>query len=60
MWSASRREGEFIWHQHADTDETFIVLDGQLRIDWRADGAERRLDLTPGALARTQRTPTPC
>ena len=21
-------EGEFVWHKHADTDETFIVLDG--------------------------------
>jgi len=28
-------EGEFIWHQHADTDETFIVLDGRLRIEFR-------------------------
>lgn len=31
-------EGDFIWHAHAQTDETFIVLDGQLRIDFR-DGA---------------------
>jgi mannose-6-phosphate isomerase-like protein (cupin superfamily) len=31
-------EGDFIWHEHADTDETFIVLDGRLRIDFR-DGA---------------------
>lgn len=31
-------QGDFIWHSHADTDETFIVLDGQLRIDFR-DGA---------------------
>src|SRR3989338_2387699 len=31
-------EGDFIWHAHAETDETFIVLDGQLRIDFR-DGA---------------------
>jgi mannose-6-phosphate isomerase-like protein (cupin superfamily) len=30
-----RIEGDFIWHQRADTDETFIVLDGQLRIDMR-------------------------
>lgn len=30
-----RIEGDFIWHRHADTDETFIVLDGQLRIDMR-------------------------
>ncbi|WP_013588162.1 cupin domain-containing protein [Paraburkholderia phenoliruptrix] len=30
-----RIEGDFMWHQHADTDETFIVLDGRLRIDMR-------------------------
>lgn len=29
-------EGEFLWHHHADTDETFIVLEGELRIDYRA------------------------
>ncbi len=33
-------QGDFIWHDHADTDETFIVLDGELRIDFR-DGAVR-------------------
>jgi mannose-6-phosphate isomerase-like protein (cupin superfamily) len=31
-------EGDFVWHHHADTDEAFIVLDGELRIDFR-DGA---------------------
>jgi len=31
-------EGDFIWHNHRDTDEAFIVLDGNLRIDFR-DGA---------------------
>lgn len=30
-------QGDFIWHDHQDTDETFIVLEGQLRIDF-ADG----------------------
>src|ERR1700755_2769452 len=30
-----RIAGDFIWHRHADTDETFIVLDGTLRIDFR-------------------------
>ncbi|HDR9248287.1 TPA: cupin domain-containing protein, partial [Burkholderia vietnamiensis] len=29
-------EGEFQWHRHADTDETFIVLGGELRIEFRA------------------------
>ena len=27
--------GDFIWHDHLDTDETFIVLEGRLRIDFR-------------------------
>jgi mannose-6-phosphate isomerase-like protein (cupin superfamily) len=27
--------GDFLWHDHPDTDETFIVLDGVLRIDMR-------------------------
>jgi mannose-6-phosphate isomerase-like protein (cupin superfamily) len=31
-------EGDFIWHDHKDTDETFIVIEGSLRIDFR-DGA---------------------
>jgi mannose-6-phosphate isomerase-like protein (cupin superfamily) len=33
-----RFEGDFIWHDHENTDETFIVLEGALRIDFR-DGA---------------------
>jgi len=31
-------QGDFIWHDHQDTDETFVVIDGVLRIDFR-DGA---------------------
>lgn len=27
--------GDFIWHDHTTTDETFIVLQGTLRIDFR-------------------------
>ena len=30
-----RLQGDFIWHAHAVTDETFIVLEGRLRIDFR-------------------------
>ena len=33
-----RLQGDFIWHDHKNTDETFIVLEGVLRIDFR-DGA---------------------
>ena len=28
-------QGEFTWHRHADTDEFFLVLDGQLTIQLR-------------------------
>ncbi|TLX53994.1 cupin [Stutzerimonas nosocomialis] len=35
-----RLEGEFIWHTHSDTDETFIVLEGELVIHFR-DGEVR-------------------
>ena len=31
-------KGDFVWHDHKDTDETFIVIEGTLRIDFR-DGA---------------------
>ncbi|CAN5694232.1 cupin domain-containing protein [soil metagenome] len=27
--------GEFVWHQHADTDEVFIVVEGAMRIELR-------------------------
>jgi mannose-6-phosphate isomerase-like protein (cupin superfamily) len=28
-------KGDFVWHDHQDTDEAFIVLEGTLRIDFR-------------------------
>ena len=27
--------GDFVWHAHPDTDETFIVLAGELHIEFR-------------------------
>ncbi|MBE7381178.1 MAG: cupin domain-containing protein [Leptolyngbya sp. SIO1E4] len=39
-------EGDFVWHDHPDTDETFIVLEGNLRIDFR-DG---QVHLKPGEM----------
>jgi mannose-6-phosphate isomerase-like protein (cupin superfamily) len=38
--------GDFIWHDHPETDETFLVIYGELRIDFR-DGCAR---LGPGEL----------
>ena len=28
-------QGEFVWHQHDDTDELFLCLSGELRIELR-------------------------
>lgn len=39
-------QGEFVWHSHADTDETFIVIAGHLRIALR-DG---EIALGPGEM----------
>ncbi len=39
-------QGNFIWHDHKDTDETFIVIEGTLRIDFR-DGA---VEIGPGEM----------
>ena len=39
-------QGDFVWHQHDDTDETFIVVAGNLRIDFR-DGC---VELAPGEM----------
>jgi mannose-6-phosphate isomerase-like protein (cupin superfamily) len=30
-----KRQGDFVWHDHQETDETFIVIEGDLRIDFR-------------------------
>jgi mannose-6-phosphate isomerase-like protein (cupin superfamily) len=39
-------QGDFVWHDHQDTDETFIVLEGHLRIDFR-DG---QVELSDGEM----------
>ena len=36
-------EGEFVWHEHLDTDEAFIVIEGSMRIDFD-DGSTVELD----------------
>ena len=39
-------QGEFIWHSHPETDEVFLVVDGDLTIHLR----EGHLTLKPGEL----------
>ena len=37
-------QGEFVWHQHEDADEMFLVWRGQMRVEFR----DRAVDLNPG------------
>ncbi|MCX6602813.1 MAG: cupin domain-containing protein [Acidobacteria bacterium] len=37
-------QGEFVWHDHADEDEMFLVLNGGFRMDFR----DRSVELTAG------------
>jgi len=37
-FKVAKIKGEFIWHKHDDTDEVFIVLDGEMTIEFR-DGS---------------------
>ena len=54
-------QGEFTWHRHADTDEFFLVLSGQLTIQMRDRDVvlgPRELFVVPRGLS-TARAPTP-
>lgn len=46
QFKLAKLQGDFIWHDHQDTDETFLVIEGRLRIDFR-DGA---VEIGPGEL----------
>ena len=44
--TVAKTKGEFVWHKHEDTDDLFLVLDGQLTIQLR----DRDVVLGPGEL----------
>ena len=33
-------KGEFVWHNHEDTDEVFIVIEGEMKIEFENDTIE--------------------
>ncbi len=35
QFKLAKVQGEFVWHSHADTDEVFIVLDGEMTLEFR-------------------------
>ena len=46
QFKVARIQGDFIWHDHQETDEAFLVLEGRLRIDFRGGSVE----LNPGEM----------
>ncbi|MCX5055642.1 cupin domain-containing protein [Streptomyces sp. NBC_00201] len=42
--------GDHVWHVHDDTDEFFLVLDGELHISLREPAGERTVSLAKGSV----------
>ena len=41
-----KTEGEFVWHKHDETDELFLILEGEFGMDFR----DRTVTVKPGEL----------
>ena len=39
-------EGDFVWHDHPDTDEVFIVIEGTMQIEFE----DRTIELSEGEM----------
>jgi mannose-6-phosphate isomerase-like protein (cupin superfamily) len=39
-------KGEFVWHSHRDTDETFIILEGKLVMNFR----DKKIEVNAGEM----------
>ena len=35
QFKLAKLQGDFVWHAHAETDEVFIVLDGEMVLEFR-------------------------
>ena len=35
QFKLARLKGEFVWHNHKETDEVFIVIEGKMKIEFR-------------------------
>ena len=46
QFKLAKVKGEFVWHSHKETDETFIVLNGELFIEFR----DKKIKLNKGEL----------
>ena len=46
QFKLAKVQGDFVWHQHDDTDEVFILIEGELTIEFE-DGSKQ---LKPGEM----------
>ncbi|MEE3297105.1 MAG: cupin domain-containing protein [Planctomycetota bacterium] len=46
QFKLAKVKGEFVWHDHKHTDETFIVLEGEMTLKFR----DEEVDLSAGEL----------
>ena len=62
-FKVARVQGEFVWHDHPDTDEVFLVLKGRLEIQFR-DGSitlnEGEMYVVPKGLEHKPVAPSEC
>ena len=40
QFKLAKIKGEFVWHNHEDTDETFIVIEGKMTLKFRNSSIE--------------------
>ena len=56
-------KGDFVWHNHADTDEAFIVVDGKMKIEFENETVELNegeMYVVPKGVEHKPRAETEC
>ena len=56
-------QGEFVWHDHTETDEAFIVLEGEMEIEFRDGEVTLRageMFVVPKGTEHRTRAPSEC
>ena len=46
QFKLAKIKGEFVWHDHKHTDETFIVIEGEMTLKFR----DRKINLSKGEM----------
>ena len=63
QFKLAKLEGEFVWHNHEDTDEVFIVVKGSMRIEMEHETvhlAEGEMYVVPKGVMHKPHAETEC